>query len=193
MNLDTLVDSTYYRVLVDIPTSPCADETPSNAAFMTVVTDIDLDNDGIPNSEEGYGDSDGDGIPNYLDLDSDNDGIPDVVEGGDGDLDTNGDGMIDENDEGFEDLDEDGMADDSEDTPQPDTDGDGIPDFLDIDSDNDGIFDVVEGGDGDLDTNGEGLLTRTTRVIKTRITTECLTHLRIHLSQTTMVTVHLTT
>ena len=157
MNLDTIVDSTYYRVIVDIPSSPCAEETPSNAAFMTVVTDIDLDNDGIPNSEEGYGDTDGDGIPNYLDLDSDNDGIPDVIEGGDGDLDTNGDGMIDENDVGFEDLDEDGMADDSEETPQPDTDGDGTPDFLDIDSDNDGIFDVVEGGDGDLDTNGDGV------------------------------------
>ena len=158
MNLDTIVDSTYYRVIVDIPTSPCSQETPSNAAFMTVVTDIDLDNDGIPNSEEGYGDTDGDGIPNYLDLDSDNDGIPDVIEGGDGDLDTNGDGMIDENDVGFEDLDEDGMADDSEDTPQPDTDGDGTPDFLDIDSDNDGIFDVIEGGDGDLDTNGDGVI-----------------------------------
>ena len=35
-----------------------------------------------------------------------------------------------------------------------------------------------------------GLLTRTTRVIKTRITTE-VDDLRIHLSQTTMVTVHL--
>ena len=34
MNLDTLVDSTYYRVLVDIPTSPCADETPSNACLL---------------------------------------------------------------------------------------------------------------------------------------------------------------
>jgi len=158
MNIDTILDSTYYRVLVDIPTAPCADETPSNAAFMTVVTDIDLDNDGISNADEGYGDTDGDGIPNYLDLDSDNDGIPDVIEGGDGDLDTNGDGMIDENDVGFADVDEDGMADDSETTPQPDTDGDGTPDFLDIDSDNDGIFDVVEGGDGDLDTNGDGMI-----------------------------------
>ncbi len=158
MNIDTLVDSTYYRVLVDIPSSPCAEETPSNAAFMTVVTDIDLDNDGIPNIEEGFGDTDGDGIPNYLDLDSDNDGIPDVIEGGDGDKDTNGDGMIDENDEGFTDDDEDGMADSAEDTPVPDNDGDGTPDFLDIDSDNDGIFDVEEGGDGDLDTNGDGMI-----------------------------------
>jgi hypothetical protein len=35
-------------------------------------------------SENYSGDSDGDGIPDYLDLDSDNDGIYDVVEGGDG-------------------------------------------------------------------------------------------------------------
>ena len=155
---DTIIDSTYYRVIVDIPTSACAIPSTSNSALVTVITDIDLDNDGIPNVDEGYGDLDGDGIPNYLDLDSDNDGIPDVIEGGDGALDTNGDGMIDENDDGFADEDEDGMADDSEDTPEPDTDGDGTPDFLDIDSDNDGIFDVVEGGDGDLDTNGDGMI-----------------------------------
>ena len=158
IGVDTIIDSTYYRVIVDKPMSSCTDPMPSNAAFVTVITDIDLDNDGIPNIEEGYGDLDGDGIPNYLDLDSDNDGIPDVIEGGDGDLDTNGDGMIDENDTGFTDDDEDGMADASEDTPQPDTDGDGKPDFLDIDSDNDGIFDVIEGGDGDLDTNGDGMI-----------------------------------
>ena len=146
----TIIDSTYYRVIVDKPMSSCTDPMPSNAAFVTVITDIDLDNDGIPNIEEGYGDLDGDGIPNYLDLDSDNDGIPDVIEGGDGDLDTNGDGMIDENDTGFTDDDEDGMADASEDTPQPDTDGDGKPDFLDIDSEKDGIFDVNDGGDGEI-------------------------------------------
>ncbi|TAP30835.1 tandem-95 repeat protein, partial [Alteromonas sp. KUL42] len=31
------------------------------------LTNIDTDNDGIPDDEEGYGDSDGDGIPDYLD------------------------------------------------------------------------------------------------------------------------------
>ena len=36
--------------------------------------------------------------------------------------------------------------------------GDGNPDYLDIDSDNDGIFDVDEGGDGDLDTNDDGVI-----------------------------------
>jgi hypothetical protein len=37
-----------------------------------------------------------------------------------------------------------------------DTDGDGIPDRLDLDSDNDGIFDLVEAGHGESDSNGDG-------------------------------------
>ena len=45
--------------------------------------------------DEGKGDTDGDGIPDYLDIDSDNDGIYDVDESGNGDLDTNNDGVID--------------------------------------------------------------------------------------------------
>ena len=68
-------------------------------------------------------DNDGDITPNYLDIDSDNDGIPDVVEGGDGDLDTNGDGQINVGDEGFADEDGDGMDDDAESTPVTHTDG----------------------------------------------------------------------
>ena len=50
------------------------------------------------------------------------------------------------------------MDDDSETTEEPDTDGDTSPDFQDIDSDNDGIFDVVEGGDAELDTNVDGVI-----------------------------------
>ena len=59
-------------------------------------------------------DYDGDGTPDYLDIDSDNDGIFDVVEGGDGELDTNGDGAIDDLDDNFIDADNDGMDDTSE-------------------------------------------------------------------------------
>ena len=102
-----------------------------------------MDDDAEPTTET---DSDNDGTPDYLDIDSDNDGIFDVVEGGDGDLDTNNDGVIDTNDAGFEDVDGDGMDDTSELTTEPDSDSDGTPDYLDIDSDNDGIFDVEEGG-----------------------------------------------
>ncbi len=91
-------------------------------------------------------DTDGDGVPNHLDLDSDNDGIPDVVEGQSGcaDLDLNGicDGPFNS----------DGIATDATNPTPPDTDGDGIPDFQDLDSDNDGIPDVLEGGSGCVDT-----------------------------------------
>ena len=38
------------------------------------------------------------GMVIHLDIDSDNDGVFDVVEGGDGEFDTNGDGVIDSND-----------------------------------------------------------------------------------------------
>ena len=100
-----------------------------------------------------------DSTPDFQDIDSDNDGIFDVEEGGDGSLDVNGDGTIDSGDgEGYSDLDQDGMDDDAEPTPVTETDGDSLPDYLDIDSDNDGIQDVIEGGDGELDTNGDGVI-----------------------------------
>ncbi len=101
-------------------------------------------------------DTDGDGIPDYLDLDSDNDGIADIIESGGTDID--GDGLVDN----FTDTDNDGLhdpydADNGGTTVVPtDTDSDGVADYLDLDSDNDGIYDVVEGGDGASDTNNDG-------------------------------------
>ena len=41
---------------------------------------LDSDNDGVPDVEEGQEDPDDDGIPNYLDDDSDGDGISDTIE-----------------------------------------------------------------------------------------------------------------
>ena len=41
---------------------------------------FDSDDDGIPDSEEGQGDPDGDGIQNYMDTDSDDDGMTDAEE-----------------------------------------------------------------------------------------------------------------
>ncbi|MEP7256590.1 MAG: T9SS type A sorting domain-containing protein, partial [Ferruginibacter sp.] len=149
--------------------------------------DGDSDNDGIPNyldatfpgrvDTNGDGvddrfDTDKDGIINMLDLDSDNDGIPDVVEAYG--VDVNGDGKIDN----FTDTDGDGLSQnvDVNNTGanntglglgKPDLDGDGVPNYLDLDSDNDGIPDVVETGgpdannngiiDGFIDANGDGL------------------------------------
>lgn len=147
----------------------CDDADPTNCSQATVsitvlidsdedgipdVFDEDDDNDGVPDTIEGNGDTDGDGIPDSLDLDSDNDGIPDVTEAGGVDVD--GDGIIDctvpFDGNGFcPDVD---PADGGVPLADPDTDGDGIPDRLDIDSDNDGIPDVTEAGGLDLDGDG---------------------------------------
>ena len=61
--------------------------------------DLDDDNDGILDTDEGEGDLDGDGIRNRFDLDSDGDGCFDVLEAGFTDkvLDTSDDGILGDN------------------------------------------------------------------------------------------------
>jgi hypothetical protein len=117
------------------------------------VLDRDLDNDGIPNELDGVIDSDGDGLANQNDLDSDNDGIADLVEAGGVDSDGNGkvDDMTDANHNGWADIYEPAMGGHA--LPLPDTDKDGKPNYLDIDSDGDGISDASE-GTGDADGDG---------------------------------------
>ncbi|MFD1161621.1 LamG-like jellyroll fold domain-containing protein [Hwangdonia seohaensis] len=194
----------------------------------------DADTDGIPNYKDPdfctlnvHGvcsnlDADSDGIPNHLDLDSDNDGITDVRESGGTDLNNDGiaDGSIgltpttngipssagtgttpintdgDVNGSGNRyliydfldiDSDNDGIPDNVEAQPTigyvapsgtysstgidvnyglgitvEDTDGDGIPDYIDLDSDNDGILDEAENGlpipTTDQDKDADGLI-----------------------------------
>ncbi len=98
--------------------------------------DLDSDNDGILDSVEDGGsgfdpsqDEDGDGIPNYLDQNDVTAGFPVFV-------DSNGDGVND----------------------VYDNDNDGTPDFQDLDSDNDGCYDALEGNGGILASqlNGDG-------------------------------------
>lgn len=147
--------------------------------------DADTDNDGVKNGTESGNtvvtanaegdlvgtpnDADADGIPNRRDLDSDNDGLTDHYECGgnddadkdgevDSDTDTNGNGLADEFD----------PAEGGTPLECPDTDGDGIADYRDINSDNQGGSDYEENGgtdtDGDglpdsaEDSNGDGLL-----------------------------------
>ena len=103
-------------------------------------------------------DSDGDLIDDYLDLDSDNDGIPDIVEGQPTDtyvaltgMDTDGDGV----DNAFDITPGHG----GDFTPVENTDGTDNPDYLDTDSDNDGLLDEDESGltlTG-IDANGDGI------------------------------------
>ncbi|MFK7982029.1 MAG: gliding motility-associated C-terminal domain-containing protein, partial [Saprospiraceae bacterium] len=102
-------------------------------------------------------DFDGDGIPDHDDLDSDNDGILDVVEAGYASSDTNQDGRIEgsANADGLVPLINPALTGQGIPLP-PDWDGDGVPDWHDLDSDQDGVLDVVEAGYASSDTNQDG-------------------------------------
>ncbi|PKQ44122.1 hypothetical protein [Confluentibacter flavum] len=109
----------------DVPSSEIriAQDYQSTATAIITTTLTKDDNDGIPAALEdinGNGnleddDTDGDGIPNYLDADDDGDNVLTKDENPD----PNGDGVLDD---------------------AQDTDGDGIPDYLDDDDDGDGIL-----------------------------------------------------
>jgi gliding motility-associated-like protein len=95
-------------------------------------------------------DTDGDGIPNHIDLDSDNDGIPDNIEAQGAtfipilNVDVNHDGIDD--------------AYGTTGITPVDSDTDSVLDYLDLDSDNDGIYDLNESGSGAVDANLNGVL-----------------------------------
>lgn len=119
--------------------------------------DIDSDNDGLLDSDEAGNihapvDSDADGIPDYRDLDSDNDGLTDALESGAADTDEDGvvDGFVDANSDGYDD------ATAASPLGKPDFDADGIANYLDVDSDNDGLTDILEASGGLLDADGDG-------------------------------------
>ena len=129
-------------------------ETDTDNDGIKDLIDIDDDNDGIIDSIEDKNpdgdnnpltnpsDFDNDGVPNHLDVDSDNDGIIDNVEA------QTTSGYIAPS--GI-DSDGNGLDDNYEETPGScgglvpiDSDLDSYPDYLDIDSDNDGILDNLE-------------------------------------------------
>jgi hypothetical protein len=97
-------------------------------------------------------DNDNDGISDVDDLDDDNDGIPDLIENPGFDADGDGDGVP----AYLDDDDTDGGTGNVDGNVEPgfDADGDGVADFFDVDSDNDGIPDIVEAGGEDTDGNG---------------------------------------
>ncbi len=147
---------------------------------------VDGNNTGVVGSANGLGarDTDSDGIPNYLDLDSDNDGIPDVVEvyGTDVANDGKSDGYSDADLDGYSDnIDSDvgndtvaenvaiallrtgtdGNGDGRADSyPYKNIESDSKPNPYDLDSDGDGITDVLEAQftDGDYDGRVDGAI-----------------------------------
>lgn len=148
------------------------DGIPDNIEAQTTVgyippSGVDANDNGIDDAYENNGnlglipiDSDGDGIPDYVDDDSDDDGVPDSIEAHDFDQDgipdvvwlgsdKDNDGL-DDGYEGDTQIDDD-VNDEINDpnTDLPDTDQDGIPDYRDIDDDDDGI--VTSDEDNNLD------------------------------------------
>ncbi len=122
----------------------------------------DEDGDGIADVHEGRDqdvDTDGDGIPDYLDTDSDGDGIPDYREAGDNlsgtpPIDSDSDGVPD-----FRDTDSDNNGREDGVDGADDIDGDGIGNFADLDDDGDGLLDTLEIGpspQSPLDSDGDG-------------------------------------
>ncbi len=130
---------------------------------------VDANSTGANNSGNGLGpvDLDADGRPNAIDLDSDGDGIPDVIEVGAADANNNAviDGFVDANNDGLHDnfinatgllrtgadITNDGRADSY---PNKNFDSDNRANPYDIDSDGDGIADVIEAGFSDSNYNG---------------------------------------
>jgi len=189
-DLDTDTDNFPDRLSTDSDSDGIFDifEAGGNDTDFNGVVDnfIDANGDGLDDSHAILvlpdSDSDGDDLPNRIDLDSDNDGLSDSVEAnnGVGDVDTDSDGTpnyldldsdgdsFSDMDEGQADLDNDGVEDYIDNNTNADTDGDGItdgveglgdldgdgvPNFLDTDSDGDGIDDIVESA-GDFDNDG---------------------------------------
>ena len=122
-----------------------------------------------------YCDLDSDGQADIIDLDDDNDGIPDIVEANMRSFSSNKSRMDMETPGKWVDLNGNGLHDTVDGYISAatyltnylvDTDGDGMKDFMDLDSDNDSIFDIDEAdkdtfaaqynGDGDIDGDGKG-------------------------------------
>lgn len=120
-----------------------------------------------------YCDSDADGVANLFDLDDENDGIPDIEEAG-SKMYSNGTATMDlATSATWADVNSNGFNDNLDAMMTggtylvPDTDADTVPDYLDLDSDNDSHFDVDEAGifngDGDINGDGKGDLVDTDR------------------------------
>ena len=142
-------------------------EDPDNDGIVGTGAPTDSDGDGLPDAGDPDGasttntsgqddttlpvaDFDEDDLPNFLDLDADGDGIVDIIEAGGEDEDGNGvvdgtttttDPQADTNDNGWAD----GLEGAGNGHDLPNTDGNGNSNWLDIDADDDGITDNIEG------------------------------------------------
>jgi type IV secretory pathway VirB9-like protein len=118
------------------PTQPLNTDADITADLLPDYRDTDSDEDGALDSDvaEGVGDDDGDGIPNYVD----------AASAGPGAGDSDGDGLLDNIECELYPL-------------CADSDADSTPDYMEADSDNDGILDVTEAGTSGVDTDVDGI------------------------------------
>ncbi len=129
-------------------------EDPDGDGVLTLVNSTDVNQFGIVNAgvtSSLVSNNDMDMFPDYLDLDADNDGINDVIEAGF--VDVNNDGKLDTQFNSYGQSLNDNNEIASTSFPK-DHDNDGVPNYHDLDSDNDGLNDVVEGGGLDEDNDG---------------------------------------
>jgi len=124
---DDAVTQSYYCNAIPATSPGVVLEYIGNSGIVRLISETTLDDfDGVDFvnsdelSQEGFGDFDGDGIPNYHDFDDDGDNVLTSQEIGDDPL-----------------------------NPR-DTDLDGVPDYLDPDDDNDGILTINEDIDQNL-------------------------------------------
>lgn len=156
--------TTLLVVDVDLDGSGTADLDPEDGAYLirvagrqplpgetlTRVADfaqtVSIPYSSLPEQTLALDDIDADGVNNANDLDSDNDTIPDIVEAGL--IDADGDALVDN-------LGQQGSV-----FVPPDADNDGLPDYLDLESNNaanDGTaYDLATGAHSAADTNGNG-------------------------------------
>jgi len=177
-NADGIVDS-YTLPNTDLDLVPDLLDLDSDNDSINDVIEAglsDIDNNGMLDlgqiTTSNPPDNDIDGTPNYRDLDSNNDGTSDITDGNASNFDLNNDGRVDN----IADSDLDGIPTVTDGDPQRfgdsaigggpgtfpnqtptalDIDGDGVANTLDLDDDNDGIPDNVEGL---IDTDNDGII-----------------------------------
>lgn len=123
------------NLLPDANTNILMDYAATSGVVTTLTTFIDDDADGIPSAFEDEN-LDGDNNPATNPTDSDGDGIPDYL-----DADDDNDNVLTKN-EGHNYSEADGLS------KAQDTDGDGIPDYLDEDDDGDNVLTRLEDENG---------------------------------------------
>lgn len=129
------------------------DGVAENTNGALVKTSADGNGDGLPDSGYPFANQDNSGKPNFLDIDADDDGIVDNTEAqptnsfiAPSNSDTDGDG-IDDNYDNSSSFGGNGLS-------AVNTENSGVPDYMDLDTDDDGENDIIEGHD----TNGDGLV-----------------------------------